>query len=257
MQVSATLLLSLHVTCSCPPCTPSSFVRLWGPLALCVVVTIWHVAKSPGHLYTPLSCPLHSNPDDPLARGLLLPACHFSRCLTARARRRPAGPAAHQPVLDSLARGSVWCARFMSRRWQTRRMLIITWKTKPFHSSMSKINSNFNDKRTVTDSHSSGWKKTSNHNTPLSFSPTPLFSGWNRFILSSFAIHTNYWLCKDRQTCGQSMQRQSCIQDRCVFPQKPGWSVKTQIVWRREPPRRSGEGTLGVWAMHGISPSHS
>lgn len=59
-------------------------------LLLCVVDTSWHVAKSPGHLSALLSCPLHGATDGSLvARGSLLPACHFSRCLTVK-RQEPA-----------------------------------------------------------------------------------------------------------------------------------------------------------------------
>lgn len=98
MQVSATLLPFLLLACSCPRHL-LPFVLLCALLLQCVVDMSWHVAKSPGHLSVLLSCPLHSSNDDSLiARGPLLPACHFSRCLTAKGRSQPASQPASRPA---------------------------------------------------------------------------------------------------------------------------------------------------------------
>lgn len=92
MQVSATLPSLPRPSCSCPPHF-LPFVLLRAPLRLCVVDTSWHVVKSPGHLSALLSCTLYSRTDNSLVvRGLLLPACHFSRCLTAKGRNQPGSP---------------------------------------------------------------------------------------------------------------------------------------------------------------------
>lgn len=87
MQVSATLLFLLL------PLVLLPFVLLFALLVLCAVDTSWHVAKSPGHLSArSIVLPtLRSSTDGSLVQsGPLLPARHFSRCLTAKGRSQPA-----------------------------------------------------------------------------------------------------------------------------------------------------------------------
>lgn len=106
----------------------------------------------------------------------------------------------------------------------------------------------------MTDSHSTSQKKDRQPHYPSLFltqyHPTPPFPRWNQFILSitenKQSILTNCWLCKERQN-----RVGKVCKNRAAF-KTAVWSLRNQLSVRRSrlcegenPPRRSGEGTLG------------
>lgn len=105
---------------------------------LCVLDTSWHVTNGPGHLFAPLSWLLSATAlTTLLCRGAL--CCEPVTSAGALQRKVGASQPNSQPanqLAASLARHTLWCAHFIRCRRPPRRMLIITWKTKTFHSSL-------------------------------------------------------------------------------------------------------------------------
>lgn len=107
----------------------------------------------------------------------------------------------------------------------------------------------------MTDSHGTRQKRPST-TLPLSIFLIfnhPLFLGETNSFCQSLRINNVYWQIADcvrkDKTVWAKYAKTELHLDSCVMSQKAAYCEKEQAVWRREPPRHSGEGTLRVCAM--------